>query len=460
MEIFEPSQEKYHRLLLISVNRYKVPYPVYPLGISYLKTYLHSHLDEFLIKTLDLNIDALETLADTLRFFRPHYVGLSLRNIDDVNFFHQESFINEYLHVTKVIRTHTSAIIILGGSGYSIFPQKLFEFLQPDYGIQGEGEVSLARLLASLQTGTPDLTIDGLVYRQDGTIRVNERSSFLTTPDLELESPWLPYYWDKAGMINIQTKRGCPYHCIYCTYPMIDGSRVRTLDPERIVHTIRTLYESKGIDHFFFTDSVFNISPEYNETLSRKLISSGIPVKWGAYFAPFHLPYEQLELYARAGLTHIEFGTESLSDRVLESYGKRFRTEEVVKVSGDCNKAGIYYCHFMILGGYGETEETLDETFENSKRISNTVFFPFQGMRVYPGTRLHQILLAEGHLNENDPILEPFYYLAPEIDYTSLKSRAEKSGRRWVFPDEDLTLQIMRMRKRKRKGTLWHHLRY
>lgn len=460
MKESETSKAGLQRVLLVSVNRYKVPYPVYPLGISYLATYLRSHLSGFLIKTLDLNTEGPEALSDTLKLYQPHFVGLSLRNIDDVNYFHQESFTNEYQRIINIVRATTSSVVIIGGSGFSIFPAKLFELLQPDYGIQGEGEISLARLLASLQHGAADLTIEGLVFEKEGKVILNGRNSFLTSPDLELEPAWLPYYWDKAGMVNIQTKRGCPYQCIYCTYPMIDGSRVRTLDPERIVHTIINLYNTKGIDHFFFTDSVFNICPEFNEALSIKLIDSRVPVKWGAYFAPHHLAVEQLELYARAGLTHIEFGTESLSDRVLESYGKKFRTEEIVRISDDCNRVGVYFCHFMILGGYGETEETIDETFENSKRITNTVFFPFQGMRVYPETRLHQILLAEGLISEKDPLLAPFYYLAPDIDYSSLKGRAEKTGRRWVYPDEDLTPQIMRMRNRNRKGTLWHHLRY
>ena len=58
-----------------------------------------------------------------------------------------------------------------------------------------------------------------------------------------------------------------------------------------------------------------------------------------------------------------------------------------------------------------------------------------------------------------DNLLEPVYYIAPNIDYSTLKARAEKTGKRWVFPDEDVSLIMQRMRLRNRKGSLWHHLK-
>ncbi len=85
---------------------------------------------------------------------------------------------------------------------------------------------------------------------------------------------------------------------------------------------------------------------------------------------------------------HIEFGTDSLSDTTLKNYGKPFTVADILEASKICNRLKIHCAHFLILGGYGETEDTLNETFENSKKIERTVFFPFVGMRIYPGTKL------------------------------------------------------------------------
>ncbi len=447
------------KLLFVSANRYTNPYPVYPLGVSYLRTYLAGRLPHYQIRIFDLNLNTPESFGSYLHEFQPDYIGLSLRNVDDVNFYSQESFINGYRMIVDMVRENTTAPLIIGGSAFSIYPRELFSLFSPDYAIQGEGEESLFHLLQSLDQGSADMEIDGLVYLDNGEIRVNGRKHFITTPDLDFDTGLLDFYWDKAGMVNVQTKRGCPYNCIYCTYPLIEGHNVRTLDPDKIVHTLGQLYEKHQVDNVFFTDSVFNISPNFNIELANKMIASKLPMHWGAYFSPHNLSLENLKLFAEAGLTHIEFGTESLSDTTLKKYGKHFDVDEVVRVSDYCNQAGIYFCHFMIIGGFGETEASVNESFENSKRIENTVFFPFIGMRIYPGTVLHKIALAEGIVHEADTLLEPVYYISPGINYDTLKERAEQTGRRWVFPDEDVATAMNRMRKRKRKGSLWHHLK-
>jgi len=260
-------------------------------------------------------------------------------------------------------------------------------------------------------------------------------------------------------MINVQTKRGCPYDCIYCTYPLIEGSKVRTLDPDKIVNTLEDLCFNQQVNYVFFTDSVFNLDRNFNVRFAQKILKKGIKIQWGAYFSPHNLTLDDLKLFAESGLKHIEFGTESFSDSTLKHYRKHFSVTEVIDVSAMCNEADIYFAHFLILGGYGETEKSLDEGFENSKRIHNSVFFPYIGMRIYPHTHLWELAVAEGDIDRNEKLLEPVYYLAKNIDYTTLKSRTEKTGKRWVFPDEDVATVMQRMRKRNRKGSLWHHLK-
>lgn len=447
------------RFLIVSANRFANPYPVYPIGISYICSYLAERLPNFEIRIFDFNLNSKEEFVQVLKSFRPHYTGISLRNIDDVNSWNQECFVGDYKEIVDLLKKSTTSTIIIGGSAFSIYPRELFKLYEPDYGIQGEGEESLFRLLTSLDAKTPYADIPGLVYRVNGEVILNGRTEFLKDLTLSFESSLIGYYWKMSGMMNVQTKRGCPYHCIYCTYPLIEGKKVRTLDPGRIIDTLSDLYFNKHIDYVFFTDSVFNLNTSFNTELARQMIRAKLKIRWGAYFSPCNLEEEELRLYKQAGLTHIEFGTESLSDTTLECYGKHFRVDEVVRVSDMCKKAGIYYAHFLILGGYGETEHSLDEGFKNSKRISDTVYFPYIGMRIYPGTRLQKLAIKEGCISNKEDLLEPVYYIAPGIRYDKLKEKAEKTGKRWVFPDEDMEIFVNRMRARNRKGSLWHYLK-
>lgn len=456
----EPEGMKRKKFLLVSANRFAVPYPVYPLGISYLLSYLENRMKNIEIQILDLNLYTESEFIDYLKHFRPDFTGVSLRNVDDVSSLSKEFFLTGYKEIIGIIRrTLPQTMVIIGGSAFSIFPAGLFSFFKPDFGIFGEGEESLYKLLTSLLEGNPDYSIEGLVYQKEGRPVVNPRRHFLRSLDLSFSDDLYQFYWEKSGMMNLQTKRGCPYDCIYCTYPLIEGNKVRTLNSDKIVESLKELYFNKQINYIFFTDSVFNINRKFNLELAHKILKSGVKIHWGAYFSPHNMTLEELRLFAESGLTHIEFGTESLSDHTLKHYRKHFSVNEIVEVSDICNEVGVYFAHFLILGGYGETEESISEGFENSKRIENSVFFPYVGMRIYPGTILHKMALADHYIDPGDDLIEPVYYLARDIDYGSLKDRAEKTGKRWVFPDEDVVTFMKRMRKRNRKGSLWHHLK-
>ena len=95
-----------------------------------------------------------------------------------------------------------------------------------------------------------------------------------------------------------------------------------------------------------------------------------------------------------------------------------------------CRELKIYNAHFLILGGYGETEETLEQTFERSKLLPWTVFFPFIGMRIYPHTPLYKIALNEGVITADDDLMESKYYLADGVDLSmkKLKDQAVATG--------------------------------
>jgi radical SAM superfamily enzyme YgiQ (UPF0313 family) len=451
------------KILLISANVHNIPYPIYPVGISYLKSYLDTHLpDNHEIITFDLNTENGESLNNVLTDNDLLLIGISLRNFDDsTNVYKENIFISGYKKVIDQVREKSKAPVVIGGSGFSVFPEILFDELNPDFGIKGEGEESLKYLIVSIENNIPVSEIEGLVYRDaEGRIRMNEHKKYIAAPELRFEDKWVDYYWREGGMLNVQTKRGCPYNCIYCSYPLIDGKRVRTLDAKTVVHNIEKLYFSKGISYFFFTDSLFNIHKEYNEELAHRLIESKANINWGAYFSPSDMTFEDLKLYRKSGLTHVEFGSDSLSDSQLENYGKKFRFKDIKQQSEYCGRLGLFYAHYLILAGYGETEKSLNETFEHSKKLGFTIFFPYIGMRIYPNTKICKIAIDEGIIKSPIELVNPIYYVSKDIDINSIRLLAEATGQRWVFADSEQSPIMKQLRKRGRKGLLWEYLRY
>lgn len=447
-----------NKILFISANQHKVPYPVYPIGLSYISTYLKEKLPNYESKIVDLNFCSIEELKTITKDYNPKYIGVSLRNVDDVNSYNREEFVTHYKNVIDNLRIVSDAKIIIGGAGFSIFPELMFKRINPDFGVYGEGEETILKLINKLD-GNEDYTdLSRLVYKKNGQCIFNKTESYFSDLDLDFDKDLIDFYWEKSGMLNIQTKRGCPYNCIYCTYPLIEGSKVRTLNTDKIVDTLKKLYYQKGIDYVFFTDSVFNISNQYNFELAEKIIASGIKIHWGGYFTFKNLDEDLLKILKKSGLQHVEFGTEAISEKCLKTYGKEFTVKDVLEKSALCNKLDIDYAHFLITGGYGETDETVNETFENSKLIDNTVFFTFVGMRIYPGTKLQEHAIREGVISKDDDLLEPKYYLSKDVNYDTLKERALQTRKRWVFPDEDTTTITNKLRQRNKKGPLWEYM--
>jgi radical SAM superfamily enzyme YgiQ (UPF0313 family) len=457
------------KLLLISANTLADPCPVYPLGLSYLKTYLLNTVDWLEVKIADMNLTTLPGLESEIKEYSPDWVGVSIRNIDGANSLDMTSFIPGYSKIMSAVRASTNAPVLMGGAGFSIFPEMLFQLLAPDYGVVGEGEESLRQLICSLNEKRDVCggdkkerfsQIEGLISKETGGIIINPHSKYLKTLNLQFDEKLSDFYWQRSGMLNIQTKRGCCYNCIYCSYPIIDGRCVRTLDTDLIVGTLEKLYRDKGINYVFFTDSVFNIQNNYNAQLAEKIIKSGIKINWGAYFSPHNLTDDLLALFRRAGLKHIEFGTESLCTEQMQRYGKNFTIEDVLLNSGRAFKYNIFYAHFLILGGIGETEKTLRETMENSKKIRYSVFFPYIGMRIYPGTPLQRMAIEDGTISADNPLLDPTYYLAEGFSLERCREMAKETGKAWIFPDDPVSADIDRMRVlKKKKGLIWEYLR-
>ena len=136
------------RVLLISANMMKKPYAVYPLGLDYVVGVLKSRYET---KILDMNeFSSLEKLGEQVRCYEPDYIGLSIRNVDNTDTINSKGFLSDYQHLVNVIRRNSQAPLILGGSGYTVFPLEFIRALDADYGIAGEGE-RFPVLLAALE---------------------------------------------------------------------------------------------------------------------------------------------------------------------------------------------------------------------------------------------------------------------------------------------------------------------
>ena len=90
------------KILLISANTYAVPYKVYPLGVTYLKTFINDHYADWEVSLYDFNFGSYTDLEQYLKTHSFDLIGLSLRNSDDVNYYAKESFIQHYKNMILI----------------------------------------------------------------------------------------------------------------------------------------------------------------------------------------------------------------------------------------------------------------------------------------------------------------------------------------------------------------------
>lgn len=450
-------------ILLISANRNESPSPVYPLAIARLSAAVERSGHS--VRQFDVQVHGLDTLPDILRDVQPGLIGISIRNIDSTNSASPDPCIEGYEEIVRAIRSGTSAPIVLGGSGFSLFPEILMQKLEADYGVVGPGEDALCSLLAALPDDKSSLSdIPGVIVGHGESASANICPDYGKPLQVQTchDPHLLEYYWKNSGMIGLQTKRGCPRNCVYCTYPLIDGTRIHPAEAGQVVDELEKLSRDHGVRYVFFTDSVFNLCPANEIALAEEICRRGVSMSWGAYFCPSGLTRQYLATLRRSGLTHLEFGSDSLCDKVLDAYGKGFDVEEVITVSALCVELKLNYCHFVIFGGPGETMNTISQTLVNSRRMKHSLFFPAIGMRVYRNTRLHRIHNAE-HPTPDEEYLNPIFYLADGLECDTITGIIEKEKlgvNYWVTLSDyrRLSRAMTRMRQKGRSGPLWEFL--
>ena len=448
------------KILLISTNRCAIPEPVFPLGLGYISAALRRAGHE--TRWLDCQAQD-QTLEESITAYQPDCVGISLRNIDDVSIRKKETYVDGLADLCETIHRRLSCPVVLGGSGFSMFPAALLELSGADFGIHGEGERGFIELMDALDHGGNE-NIPGLVFRQGNRIIVNSRLQ----SDLSWESDppdrpdeWARYYLKKSGTLNVQTQRGCSHLCCYCTYPVIEGRTHRRRPPEVIAEDMERIARA-GAKYAFIVDSVFNSSPEHVLETCEAIIQRDTGLRWGCFLRPQGLTAEQMKIMAQAGLSHIEFGSDSLSDAVLESYGKRFTFADILHSHELARQASIDACHFLVCGGPGETWATMEESYRNSKRLRESVIMAVVGMRIYPQTPLYRRALAEGVIDSATSLLEPAYYLAPGLAAEKVFSLlAEYAGAspNWIVGDPmpEYGNMVRRLRERGVVGPLWSY---
>ncbi len=356
----------------------------------------------------------LEAVREAVEGFRPEVIGVSVRNIDNQSLDSPRFLLAQVEPVIATCRALTNVPIILGGPGFSVFPEDVLRFLGADLGIVGEGEEAFVELLRRF-THNEDLSgIRGL-QTHAGSWPAIHHGNLAEFP-----------FWDEALTasarsggsdlwIPIQTRRGCPNNCSYCSTAAIQGRVIRTRPVDAVVAEIRRLAELQ-LRRLYFVDNSFNIPESYALSLCRAMEAASLDVEWRCILYPQHVTEELVSALAKAGCVEVSLGFESGNREVLREMNKRYTPDDVRQACDVLASDRIRVTGFLLLGGPGENRTTVEESLTFAESLPLNALRTTIGIRIYPHTALANRAVADGVISESDSLLFPRFYLAAGLD--------------------------------------------
>lgn len=399
------------KVLFISPNREEINMRTWPLGMACVAASTRAAGHEVELLDLIATTEPQELLRKTIARFRPAVIAMSVRNIDDQSMRGGKFLLDEVKDFIADCRLLTEAPIVLGGAGYSMFPESSLEYLGGDMGIQGEGEAAFPELLDRLQNnsdlaGVPGLYLPGRGSQGMRAFAMDLDNFPLPEPDLlapgvkEGEEFWLP----------VQTRRGCPMRCSYCSTETIEGRLIRKRSPAIVVKWLAG-WAKAGYRHFHFVDNTFNLPPSYARELCSRIADEGLNASWRAILYPGKISEALVREMARSGCKEVSIGFESGCESVLNAMNKRFSPEEVRVSTRLLGDYGISRMGFLMLGGPGETRESAEESLAFADSLNLEALRITVGIRIYPYTALAKTAVEDGLITADDNLLVPRFYV-------------------------------------------------
>lgn len=405
---------------------------IFPLGLCYIGTALVEAGHEVVILDPNLYKNPLEKVAATIKDVKAEVIGISLRNIDTTDYIDPYYYYGAFPDFLRVVRGAAGrANIVIGGSGFSLFPRTIMKRHDVlDYGVYLEGEGTIVDLLENFEA--PE-RVRGIFYRSGSAIVFTGHRRFdqlraLPRPRRDL-AEIEKYSWPLS--VGVQSQRGCPLRCAYCTYPTLNGRELRARAAVDVVDEIEELVNRFNVTEVIFTDSVFNLLPGHTESICYELIRRRVNVRWSAWFDVYGLTDDLVNVASNAGCYRMCFSLDGATNRALRILKKRFsesQLKDVLRITrrhSDIDFRFSLFCSIpsQNLRDLAMTVALFAETHVGIRRSKCLLSW----MRILPQTRIHQIAITEGVVARDDPLLPQSGECIRKLFYHD-----HKSSRLWI----------------------------
>jgi radical SAM superfamily enzyme YgiQ (UPF0313 family) len=384
---------------------------IFPMGLGAIGGVLKRDGHDFTVWSQDMNHwpdDYLKTYLDENKF---DVVVLSLI----AGYYQYQKMKN----LSKAINdSKNRPYYVIGGYGPTPEPEFFLKKSRCDVVCMGEGEVTISKLMDAIEDKTPLKNVPGIAWLENGKLQQTPRASLVHDLD---SLPPVPYekfpmhYYRMLRMPKVKSTdfcfpmmsaRGCSFKCTFC-YRMDSGYRVRT--PAALLDEIELLHKDYGITYIAFQDDLLMSSVEHTEAVCLEFLKRDLHVQWNCNGRLNYCSEELLQLMKDAGCRFINYGIESMDQKVLNNMKKGLRPEMIIRGVEDTLKVGISPGLNFIFGNKGDNKATIKSTVDFMLKYDD--FAQKRTIRPvtpYPGSPLYYDAIEMGLLDKNDPA-EDFY---------------------------------------------------
>ncbi len=284
------------------------------LGLGYLAAYSRKEHQDIVFSILDTRIS---TKKEVEKFIRSDFDLIGLTVLSPIYY--------EVVSLVEKIQQSSPQIpIIVGGPYVTTMMEEIFEGIDVDYAVYGEGEITFSEFIYFLKKERKVEAINGLIYRNEENIIVKNPPR-KQIKDLD-EIPFPAYdlfKMNKYPMHRITTTRGCPYKCVFCNSSSIWDWKWRKRSVENIVEEIQFLLKNHEKKVFFLNDNTFNVDLERIELFCNTLIEKKIDILWSTPVKVEIMTQEVAALMKKAGCYNVGVGIESANNEILKNIRKK-----------------------------------------------------------------------------------------------------------------------------------------
>ncbi len=422
------------RILFCQTNTYRLLLPL-PIGPAMVADRLRADGHEIRFVDQMGEADPVAAVSQAAREFQPDLACFSIRNRDNMSPANYQDPMPGIQAQVAALRSVSPVPVLLGGTAFTTYPQRLMALLGAEWGLAGDNLDNIARFVASVADGQPDLATPGLVYGgADGQVVENPftitgyRGAGTGHHAFVEAARYRKGYWQAA----VITRTGCPERCLYCDTFHTFGREFILREPADIAEELLALKRA-GTRSVFLVDAGFNRPLAHAKETLAEIIRRGAQLGLNAIFDPGEADDEFCDLLRRAGCVMVTVFAESLSDPVLETLEKPFRAAEVLRDVGALRRRGIGTFFMPTFGSPGETPATVAETLSRLPALRPTMMDFSIGWRIQPRTPLRERAVREGLIGADDDCWDATFYVSPDTPRTWLEPELRRWRRRHPF---------------------------